>query len=180
MGDIDLSKILSVGGGIASGVGILGGIGAGLINNAQLKRTLKNMPENQYNKLLGLAQTQLQGRGAGLAQEEKNIFQSGSDAMSRMQSAATSAADVMQASAGIQSQTNKALENLGAQDMADYQRRYQNFAGALQSKAEQDMRRYELETQIKGAMAQNRTTMLGTNPLNLGMAAMYAGAQKTS
>lgn len=180
MGDFDLSKVLSMGGGIASGVGILGGIASGIINNAQLKKTLKNMPQNQYNKLLGLTGTQLQGRGQGLAQAEKGIFQSGADAMSRMQSAATSAADVMQASAGIQSQTNKALENLGLQDMADYQRRYQNYAGALQSKAEEDMRRYELETQIRGGMAQNRTTMLGTNPLNLGMAAMYAGAQKTS
>ena len=177
---MDLAKILSAGGGIASGVGILGGIASGLINNAQLKQRLKNMPENQYNKLLGLTGTQLQGRGQGIAQAERGIFQSGSDAMSRMQSAATSAADVMQASAGIQSQTNKALESLGLQDIADYQRRYQNYAGAFQSKAEEDMRRYEMGTQILGGIAQNRTTMLGTNPLNLGMAAMYAGAQKTS
>lgn len=180
MGDIDLSKLLSVGGGIASGVGILGGIASGLINNAQLKKLFKNMPEAQANKMLGLASTQLQGRSPGAAAQERNIFQSGATAFGRTQQAATSAADVMQQTANIQAQTNTALQNLGLQDIADYERRLSMYNQALQAKQAEDWQRFQTEAQLKGAIAQNRTTMLGTNPLNLGMAAMYAGAQKTS
>jgi hypothetical protein len=161
-------------GAIASGVGVLGGIASGLINNAEVKEMMKNMPKYKGS---GLETTLLNARMPGAAQAERNIFQSGANTLGRMQQAATSSADLMQGAAGVQSQENQGIQGLAVAEGQDFQRRYQNYKAEKLREYEDEQNRFAMEAQMKGLMAQNRTTMLGTNPMNLGMAAMYAGVQ---
>ena len=161
---------------IGAGVGLLSGIvnliGAGA-EKRKLEEVLKRMPENQYNKLVGMTQTQLQGRAPGMAEAERNIFQSGATALGRSSQAATSSADLLQQTAGIQEQTNKALENLGLKDIEDYQRRYGNYAQALQGKQEEDLRRYQMETAIRGAQRETmRNALMNLEDTGMGIASL--------
>lgn len=164
---------------IGSGLGLV----SGLVNlfragqeRKKLEEVLKNMPESQANKIMGLASTQLQGRAPGAAQQERNIFQSGATAMGRTTQAATSSADVLQQSANIQAQTNKALENLGMMDIQDYQRRLSNYEQAAQAKAAEDWRRYQTETQIRGAQNETFRNAL-MNLQDTGMGIAYLGSK---
>jgi hypothetical protein len=162
-----------------AGVGLLGGI-YNLFRAGQEKRkleqVLKNMPESQAAKMAGLATTQLQGRAPGSAEAERGIFQSGATAMGRTTQAAKSSADVLQQSANIQAQTNQALQNLGLSDIQDYQRRYANYSQALQNKAEDDMRRYQMETQIRGAQEETMRNAI-MNLQDVGMGVAYLGSK---
>ncbi len=144
-----------VGLGLAGSVGKMIGRGAA---NKQMRKLLAEQPKYKYD---GMARTLLNARMPGAAQAERNIFQSGANAMGRMQQAATSAADVMQSAAGVQAQGNQALQGLAGQEALDYQRRYGNYQEEQQRKFADELRQYQTRAQLEGAMQENRQNTWG-------------------
>lgn len=132
-------------------------IGRGAANK-QMRKLLAEQPKYKYD---GMARTLLNARMTGAAQAERNIFQSGANAMGRMQQAATSAADVMQSAAGVQAQGNQALQGLAGQEALDYQRRYGNYQEKQQRKFADELRQYQTRAQLEGAMQENRQNTWG-------------------
>lgn len=162
---------IAIGGAIGAAAGAAGGIASRAQANKAIREQLKNRPKPQISNL---AMTQLNARMPGAAQAEQNIMQSGATAMGRTQQAATSAADVMQSAAGIQSQTNKAMESLGLQESSDYQRRYQNYLAEQQYNQAQRMQDWAAVNSAQAAIAQNRAKSWG-DVTQLGMAATSIG-----
>ena len=149
---------IAIGGAVVAGAGTVGGIASRAKANKQIREQLKNRPMPQISNL---ARTQLNARMPGATQAEQNIMQSGASAMGRTQQAATSAADVMQAAAGIQSQTNNAMSALGLQEAGDYQRRYGNLVNEEQYNQAQRMQDFETVNSAQAAIAQNRAKSWG-------------------
>jgi hypothetical protein len=162
---------IAIGGAVVAGAGTVGGIVGRAKTNKQIREQLKNRPMPQISNL---AKTQLNARMPGAAQQERNIYQSGSNAMGRTQQAATSAADVMQAAAGIQSQTNNAMSALGLQEAGDYQRRYGNLVNEEQYNQAQRMQDFETVNSAQAAIAQNRAKSWG-DALQFGMGVASVG-----
>ena len=149
---------IAIGGAVVAGAGTIGGIASRASANKQIREQLKNRPMPQISNL---ARTQLNARMPGAEQQERNIYQSGANTMGRTQQAATSAADVMQAAAGIQSQTNNAMAALGLQEAGDYQRRYGNLVNEEQYNQAQRMQDFETVNSAQAAIAQNRAKSWG-------------------
>jgi hypothetical protein len=149
---------IAIGGAVVAGAGTIGGIASRASANKQIREQLKNRPKPQISNL---ARTQLNARMPGAEQQERNIYQSGANTMGRTQQAATSAADVMQAAAGIQSQTNNAMAALGLQEAGDYQRRYGNLVNEEQYNQAQRMQDFETVNSAQAAIAQNRAKSWG-------------------
>lgn len=144
-----------VGLGLAGSVGKMIGRGAA---NKQMRKLLADQPKYKYDEM---ARTLLNARMPGAAQAERNIFQSGANAMGRMQQAATSASDVMQAAAGVQAQGNQALQGLAGQEAQDYQRRYANYQDEQQRKFADELRQYQTRAQLEGAIQENKQNTWG-------------------
>jgi len=161
---------IAIGGAVVAGAGAAGGIASRANANKKIREQLKNRPMPQISNL---ARTQLNARMPGATQAEQNIMQSGASAMGRTQQAATSAADVMQAAAGIQSQTNNAMAALGLQEAGDYQRRYGNLVNEEQYNQAQRMQDFETVNSAQAAIAQNRAKSWG-DVTQFGMAAASA------
>jgi len=149
---------IAIGGVAVAGAGTIGGIASRASANKQIREQLKNRQKPQISNL---ARTLLNARMPGAAQAERNIYQSGANTMGRTQQAATSAADVMQAAAGIQSQTNNAMAALGLQEAGDYQRRYGNLVNEEQYNQAQRMQDFETAISAQAAIAQNRAKSWG-------------------
>ena len=162
---------IAIGGAVVTGAGAIGGIASRAQANKQIREQLKNRPMPQISNL---ARTQLNARMPGAEQQERNIYQSGANAMGRTQQAATSAADVMQAAAGIQSQTNNAMAALGLQEAGDYQRRYSNLVNEEQYNQAQRMQDFETVNSAQAAIAQNRAKSWG-DAAQFGMGATSIG-----
>jgi hypothetical protein len=162
---------IAIGGAVVTGAGAIGGIASRAQANKQIRNQLKNRPMPQISNL---ARTQLNARMPGAEQQERNIYQSGANAMGRTQQAATSAADVMQAAAGIQSQTNNAMAALGLQEAGDYQRRYGNLVNEEQYNQAQRMQDFETVNSAQAAIAQNRAKSWG-DAAQFGMGAASIG-----
>jgi len=143
------------------GLGLAGAAGKAIgrgVANRQMRKLLADQPKYKYDEM---ARTLLNARMPGAAQAERNIFQSGANAMGRMQQAATSASDVMQAAAGVQAQGNQALQGLAGQEAQDYQRRYGNYQEEQQRKFADELRQYQTRAQLEGAMQENKQNTWG-------------------
>lgn len=181
---------------IASGVaGLVGGIG-GLFSrgkaNRELKRLLKKDPQYQISDMakqrLGLAQTLLNARAPGALAAERNIYGTQANTMAGVERNATSGAQALSLNMSAQGQTNQAFQNLAQNEATDYYSRLQNLTGAQQGMiAEEDkvyqdnVRRFQNQVQIKGAIAQNNAsawsslTNLGMAGMNLGLSGAFGG-----
>lgn len=129
------------------------------------------MQENPYvRQQLGLAQTTLQGRMAGATEAERNIQQQQATTQANINRAATDPNAVIAGAGAIQSQTNKALENLGLMESQDYERRQANYQNALQNMGEEQRRlfdfnqvgKWETDMAVQGVRSQNRTNLMNT------------------
>lgn len=169
---------IAIGGAVVAGAGTIGGIASRASANKQIREQLKNRPMPQISNL---ARTQLNARMPGAEQQERNIYQSGANTMGRTQQAATSAADVMQAAAGIQSQTNNAMAALGLQEAGDYQRRYGNLVNEEQYNQAQRMQDFETVNSAQAAIAQNRAKSWGdVTQFGMGAASVALGGAGTN
>jgi hypothetical protein len=167
---------------IGAGVGLVGGIGKMFERgraNRELRGLMKNMPQYKENPLfaqrLGLAQQLLNARMPGAAAAERNIYQTQANQMANVQRGATSGSDVLLAGAGAAGQAGQAFNQLGQMEAADYQRRYGNLASAQDAQAaeqqrvyEDQLRRYQTQAQLQGAIQENRAATFGDIG-NLGM-----------
>jgi len=167
---------------IGAGVGLVGGIGKMFERgraNRELRGLMKNMPQYKENPLfaqrLGLAQQLLNARMPGAAAAERNIYQTQANQMANVQRGATSGSDVLLAGAGAAGQAGQAFNQLGQMEASDYQRRYGNLASAQDAQAaeqqrvyEDQLRRYQTQAQLQGAIQENRAATFGDIG-NLGM-----------
>ena len=171
------------------GLGLAGSVGKGIQRskaNKELKNLMNTMPQYKENPLfaqrLGLAQTLLNARMPGAAAAERNIYQTQANQMANVQRGATSGSDVLLAGAGAAGQAGQAFNQLGQAEAADYQRRYGNLASAQDAQAqeqqrlfEDQLRRYQMQTQLQGAIQENRAATWG-DISNFGMGAANMAA----
>jgi hypothetical protein len=176
---------------VGAGIGLVGGVGKMFQRgraNKELKNLMNTMPQYKENPLfaqrLGLAQTLLNARMPGAAAAERNIYQTQANQMANVQRGATSGSDVLLAGAGAAGQAGQAFNQLGQAEAADYQRRYGNLAQAQDAQAaeqqrlfEDQLRRYQMQTQLQGAIQENRAATWGDiGNLGMGFATMSADA----
>jgi hypothetical protein len=160
---------------IMAGVGLAGAVGKALgrgQSNRQLRALQSQMPvysiDESIKKRLGLAQTLLNSRMPGAAAAERNIYQTQANQMAGAERAATDPNQLLLTGAGAAGQAGQAFNQLGQAEAQDYQRRYGNLTSAEESMAqerqrefEQRMRNYQMQTQIEGAINENRQNMFG-------------------
>lgn len=191
---MDPLSLIGFAGGLVGGIGKIFGRGAA---NRQLKRLLAKDPiysENpEVRARLGLAKTLLNARAPGAAMAERNIYTSNANATASAENASTDSSQLLATAGEIQGNTNDAFNNLGQQETADYQRRYNNVGGAQQDLVnEQDkvfqdkVRRFQNEAEIRGAITNNKQSgwgdisNLGFGLMNFGLAGgfnkMFGGA----
>jgi hypothetical protein len=170
------------------GLGLAGSVGKGIQRskaNKELKNLMNTMPQYKENPLfaqrLGLAQQLLNARMPGAAAAERNIYQTQANQMANVQRGATSGSDVLLGGAGAAGQAGQAFNQLGQMEAADYQRRYGNLASAQDAQAqeqqrlfEDQLRRYQMQTQLQGAIQENRAATWG-DVANFGMGAANLG-----
>lgn len=154
--------------------------------NKQLTNLMNTMPQYRENpefaKRLGLAQTLLNARMPGAAAAERNIYQTQANQMANVQRGAMSGSDVLLGGAGAAGQAGQAFNQLGQAEAADYQRRYGNLTAAQDAEAqekqrmfEDQLRRYQTQAQLLGAIQENKAATFG-DISNLGMGLMTMGA----
>jgi hypothetical protein len=171
---------------IGGGASLLGSIGKMFgrdEGNAQLNQLLSKINAQQINPEFGkqAAETAAEknARMRGAAAAERNIYQSGANAMSRIQRGATDPNQILLGSGNVQGQENVAFENLQQQEAADFENRSARAAQAAMAKAnaEEQLKQQKLaaEAQIKGAMQENRQNTWG-DIANLGMAGLNLAA----
>jgi hypothetical protein len=162
--------LIGVGIGVAGAIGQMFGRGKA---NGQMGRLMKSNPTYQENPLakqrLGMAQQLLNARMAGAAKLENNIFANQANRVSGLQKSATDATQLLMGGAQSQSQTNDALFNLGIMEDQNFDNRLNRVEGAQQGvineqdKVFQDqVRRFQDNMQIQGAMNANRQNNWGT------------------
>lgn len=177
---------------IALGVAAVGAVG-GMISkssaNKKAKAALANRPkytiDESVKQRLGLAQTQLQGRAPGAAEAERNIYQTAANTQANINRAATDPNQALLGAGAIQGQTNQAFGELGAQETADYQRRYGNLSGAQEAMTAEKQKewgwnvqgQYQDTVATNAAIAQNNAAMW-KDVTNLGMAGANVTAAK--
>lgn len=171
-------------------LGIVGGIGqlfGAKKANKRLNALLAQDPSYQANPVasqrMGLASQLLNARAPGAASAERNIFANQANQISNINRAATDSGQALALATGAQGQTNEAIEDLGQQETADYQRRYGNLSNAQDGVIAEDdkvyqdkVRRFQDLAQIRGAQQQNRNagwqtiTNAGMGIMNFGLA----------
>lgn len=175
---------------IGAGVGLAGGIGKAIARskaNKELRALGKQMPvyavDEAIKRRLGLAQTLLNSRMPGAAAAERNIYQTQANQMAGAERAATDPNQLLLTGAGAAGQAGQAFNQLGQAEAQDYQRRYGNLVSAEESMAQENqrefenrMRNYQMQTQIQGAINENRQNMFG-DISNAGFGVASLGAQ---
>jgi len=144
------------------GLGLAGAAGKAIGRgkaNKELEKMIGQIPA--YKNRAGFAQTLLNARMPGAAAAERNIFQSGANTMGNIQKSATSAADLISAAGGVQSQQNQAISGLNQAELADYQRRYGNLVEAQDSDYAAAQRDYAMKAQLRGAIQENKQNTWG-------------------
>lgn len=186
---MDPITLAGLGMGLFGSVGKMFGRGAA---NKRMESLLQRMPKYQANPLvaqrLGLAQTLLNARMPGAAQAEKNIYQTQANQVAQAERAATDPNQLLLAGAGAAGQAQQAFQGLAGQESADYQRRLANLGQAQEAQVEEQqkeyqdqMNRYQMETQIKAAEQENRQANwgdiagLGFTGAMLGQQGMFKG-----
>ena len=156
---------------IGLGVAAVGAVGGAISKGKASKaarEALANRPkyavDESVKQRLGLAQTQLQGRAPGAAEAERNIYQTEANTQANINRAATDPMQAILGAGAIQGQTNQSFGELGAQETADYQRRYGNLSGAQEAMTAEKQRewgwnvqgQYQDTVAANAAIAQNR------------------------
>jgi len=145
---------------------ILGLAGTALqaYTQAQQNKRIKNlMAQMQAPSKDALNQAQLErnARMPGAEQAEQNIYQSGANAMGRMQQGATSGADVMQAAAGVQGQSNQAFQNLAGQESQYKAQANQAYLQALNSYQQQYNDYLQSQISAQSSLGQGQAAAFG-------------------
>jgi hypothetical protein len=151
---------------IGLGTGLIGGIGQ-LFGTSSANKKLQALQQQNdalADNRLGLAKTLLNARTPGSADVERNIFTNQANELGQVNRTATSSNEALLAGAGVQGQTNDALNKLGIQDKQDYQRRYGNLQNAEDAK----LQSLEGDAQLEGAQSKNNYNTWG-NISNMGM-----------
>lgn len=184
---------------ILAAAGLVSGI-AGLIGqgaqrkkaNQQLETLISQNPAYTANPLagqrLGLARTLLNARMPGAIAAERNIYTNQGNQLAGVDRNATDASQALAAKAGIGASTNNAFQDLGQQEAADYQRRYNNFTGAQEGVINEgdkvysdSVRRFGDEVSMRGAQQENKAntwrdiTNFGSGLMNFGVAGGMQG-----
>lgn len=149
--------------------------------NRQLREAQKNMPK--FTPQAGFAKTLLNAKMPGYTQAERNIFQNIQNQVANTQRSAANINQLLLGGAKATEMGTQAFNQLQQQDLADYQRRYQNAMAAQQYDDAQKMAEFQRNLDIEGAIAQNRAANAG-DVANLGMAGLnfglYAGMKPSS
>lgn len=160
---------------IGLGIGLVGGIGK-MIGRGKANKDLKNLmkkdPKYVANPLaaqrLSYATALRDARMPGAAAAERNIMGAAGNAVSNFQRNATDSSQMLALAAGAQGQAQQGFENLATAEAQDQQRRMNNWEGAVQGQIGEEqsafkdqVRRFENEAQIKGAMNENRASTWG-------------------
>jgi len=140
--------------------------------NKELGRLGQQDPSYQINPLakqrLSLAQSLLNAKMPGSAQLERNIYGNQANTLGAINRYATSGSQALARATAAQGETNNQFQNLGIEQLQDYQRRYGNYVGAEEGMINEgdklfndQTRRWNDQLQIKGAQAQNRAANWG-------------------
>jgi hypothetical protein len=160
---------------IGLGLGAIGTIGKMIGRgkaNKQMRQLMRTNPQYKANPLvaerLGYAKTLLNARAPGAANAENNIFANQATAVSNMGKGATDASQFLALAGNSQGQTNEALNQLGQQETADFQRRYGNLVGAQDAQVNEDdkvyndqVRRFQDNAQLQGQIQENKQNNWG-------------------
>lgn len=136
------------------------------VANKKLSRLMKNDPTYKENPLVrqrfGLAQSLLNARMPGAASIERNIYGTQGNILSNAQRGATDSNQLLLTGAAAQGQSNQAFENLGLQEAADYQRRFNNYTSSNEALVNEgdkvfsdQVRKFENTLQAEGAKNEN-------------------------
>jgi hypothetical protein len=180
---------LAAGIGIASaGVNLLGDIfGLGKSDSA-INQMVANMPKRKDSdipeKQLAMANALINARMSGAASAERNIYQSGANAMSRIQRGATDPNQVLLGAGAVLGQESEGFEKLGQLEAEDYQKRQQNLMASQQAYQEEldkryadQLNRFQMEAQLRGQQAANTQSLFGNiGNLGMGLANVFAKA----
>ena len=128
--------------------------------NKRLKEIMAKM-EAPSKAALNQAQLERNARMPGAAQAEQNIFQSGANALGRMQQGATSSADIMQAAAGVQSQENQGFQNLAGQEGQYKAQANQAYLQALNSYQQQYNDYLQSQISAQSSLGQGQAAAFG-------------------
>lgn len=175
--------------GIGGAIGKMFGRGK---SNRQLSQLMKLNPEYKANPLaaerLGLARTLLNARTPGAAAVERNIFSNQASQQANINRNATDPSQALAMAAGLQGQTNQAIQDLGVSETQDYQRRYGNLVGAQEGSIRESdkvfddrVRRFEDQLGAQGVMSKNRqanwgdVSNLGFSLADFGMSGGFSG-----
>jgi len=182
---------LAAGVGIASaGVDLLGSLfGLGKSDSA-INSMIANMPKRKESDLpekqLAMAKSLLNARMSGAAAAERNIYQSGANAMSNIQRGATDPNAVILGAGAVQGQTNEGFDKLGQLESEDYQKRQQNVMASQQAYQDEldkryadQLNRFQMETQLRGQQAANTQGLFGSiGNMGMGLANIFAKTAK--
>jgi hypothetical protein len=116
-------------------------------------------PSNPVAQFQGMAQMQLNARNPFAAAQQRGILGSQANAMAGAQRAVTDPSQALAMTAALQANTDQALFGQAGQEQQDYQRRFSNLAGALQSRTDENRFRFGTAFQ-KYQMDMDRKTAL--------------------
>jgi hypothetical protein len=177
-------------GGASNLFGALGNIFGSKKSNAGLASI--QIPEYQVNPLadqrLGMAQTMMNSFAPGVQQAQQGVQQATANQISNAQRGATDAAQFLATGGNISGQANKAFTDIMTKDAEDAQRRYANLSQAQEGVINEGdkvfqskMNKLQMQTQIQGAMAQNRqNAMQGLVNAGTGIGNIFASMGKTT
>lgn len=156
------------------GIGILQGVGNAIQAhkaNKQLESLLGQDPTYQKNPLaaqqFAMAQQLYNGRMAGAASQERNIFQNQANTVNAVNKNATDSSQALALAMGAQGQADKAFSGLRQEEAQNKYQMLGNlnqaYAGMINEddKAYNDkLRKFSDIAQIRGAQQQNRSNAL--------------------
>jgi len=136
------------------------------VANKKLSGLMRNDPTYKENPLVrqrfGLAQSLLNARMPGAASIERNIYGTQGNILSNAQRGATDSNQLLLTGSAAQGQSNQAFENLGLQEAADYQRRFNNYTSSNEALVNEgdkvfsdQVRKFENTLQAEGAKNEN-------------------------
>jgi len=155
--------------GAGAAIGIAGGVMntvQRLIANSKMKSLMKNEPVYKENpearQRYALSKTLLNARMPGAGAAEKNIYTTQGNIISNAQRSATDSNNLLLAGSAAQGISNRAFQDLGMNEAADYQRRYNNFEAGNEAVVREgdkvfndNVRRFENKVQMEGAANEN-------------------------
>lgn len=159
---------------IGAGVGLAGAIGGAIQKGKVAKQQMKmanaiNPIFNQYQtseyaqKRLGMAQGMFNARMAGASDLERNIANTGANALANINRNASDSSQALAAAAGAQGQTNEALGNL---QIAEKQNKYdllRNLNEAYDTMTAEKSKEYQSMFDKYGMDVSQKNSLMGAS-----------------